>query len=262
MELNLNNKVVLITGGSKGIGLACARGFLAEGARVAITSRNKDNLEAAKTSIAKDGYVVFTHAADLVDPNAAINLASTVESTLGPVDILVNSAGDAQRATPQELSATHWRAAMDAKYFTYIHAMDAILKGMVSRKHGAIVSILGAGGKVASPIHLPGGAANAALMLVTAGLANAWGHAGIRINAINPGATLTGRRQVSLAVESKLTGKKPEEIARNQTAQIPLGRYARPEEIADAVLYLSSERASYVTGIILTMDGALVPMVV
>jgi NAD(P)-dependent dehydrogenase (short-subunit alcohol dehydrogenase family) len=262
MDLNLNNKVVLITGGSKGIGLACARGFLAEGARVAITSRNKDNLEAAKASVTSDGYGVFTHAANLVDPNAAINLASTVESALGPIDILVNSAGDAQRATPQELSAMHWRAAMDAKYFTYIHAMDATLEGMVTRKRGAIVSILGAGGKVASPIHLPGGAANAALMLVTAGLANAWGHAGIRINAINPGPTLTGRRQVSLEVESRLTGKQIEELRRNQTAQIPLGRYARPEEIADAVLYLSSERASYVTGIILTMDGALVPMVV
>ncbi len=262
MDLKLNNKVVLITGGSKGIGLACARGFLAEGARVAITSRNKDNLEAAKTSVANDGYSVFTHAADLVDPNAAINLVSTVESALGPIDILVNSAGDAQRAGPQELSASHWRAAMDAKYFTYVHAIDAILKRMVTRKRGAIVSIIGVGGKVANPIQLPGGAANAALMLVTAGLANAWGHAGIRINAINPGATLTGRRQKSLEVESRLTGKPTEELIRSQKAQIPLGRYARPEEIADAVLYLSSERASYVTGVILTMDGALVPMVV
>jgi NAD(P)-dependent dehydrogenase (short-subunit alcohol dehydrogenase family) len=151
---------------------------------------------------------------------------------------------------------------MNAKFFTYIHLIDAVLPRMAERGSGSVINIIGTAGKIASPFHLPGGAANAALMLASAGLANAWGHAGIRVNAINPGATLTGRVQMSLDAESRLTGKPPEELLKFNEARIPLGRYAKPEEIADAVLFLTSDRASYISGAILTIDGALTPLVV
>jgi NAD(P)-dependent dehydrogenase (short-subunit alcohol dehydrogenase family) len=149
---------------------------------------------------------------------------------------------------------------MDAKYFTYVNAMDAVLKGMAARGKGSIVNIIGAGGKVASPIHLPGGAANAALMLVSAGLANAWGGKGIRVNAINPGLTMTGRVQGSFDAEAEMTGETPDALLKTIEQRIPLGRIARPEEIADAALFLASERASYVTGALITMDGGLHPL--
>jgi NAD(P)-dependent dehydrogenase (short-subunit alcohol dehydrogenase family) len=151
---------------------------------------------------------------------------------------------------------------MDAKFFSYMNVIDFALPRMVARRAGAIVNIVGTGGKIASPIHLPGGAANAALMLASAGLAAAWGHAGVRINVVNPGATLTDRVQMSLEAESRLTGKPPAELLRQNQQRIPLGRYANPEEVADAVLYLASTRASYVTGASLTMDGGLTPLVV
>jgi NAD(P)-dependent dehydrogenase (short-subunit alcohol dehydrogenase family) len=151
---------------------------------------------------------------------------------------------------------------MDAKFFTYMNVMDFVLPRMVKRGAGAVVNIIGTGGKIASPIHLPGGAANAALMLASAGLAAAWGHAGIRVNAIHPGATYTDRVQMSLDAESRLTGKSPKELLAQNEKRIPLGRYAKPEEIADAALFLASARASYVTGASLTMDGALTPLVV
>jgi NADP-dependent 3-hydroxy acid dehydrogenase YdfG len=96
-----------------------------------------------------------------------------VQAALGPIDVLVNSAGAAQRSPVAELTAAHWAAAMQAKFFTTIHALQAVLPGMAARGRGAVVNIVGAGGKMASPIHLPGGSANAALMLASAGLVTA-----------------------------------------------------------------------------------------
>ena len=207
MNLELDGKVVLITGGSKGIGLACARAFGREGARVAIVSRSPENLDDAKATLAKDGIDVTPIAADLSDGAAAERAVIATEEQVGPIAVLVNSAGGAMRVPPSELTPDKWRVAMDAKFFTYMNVMDYVLPRMVSRRAGSIVNIIGTGGKVASPIHIPGGAANAALMLASAGLAAAWGHAGIRVNVINPGATMTGRVQMSLEAESRATGK-------------------------------------------------------
>ncbi|MCX7153231.1 MAG: SDR family oxidoreductase, partial [Proteobacteria bacterium] len=211
---------------------------------------------------AAEGHTVLTHAADLADPAAAPAMVAAVEAALGPVDILVNSAGAAVRTAPQELTAAAFHAAMDAKYFTYVHAMQAVLEGMLARGHGVIVNIAGTGGKVPNPIHLPGSAANASLMNLSAGLATTWGSRGIRVNAINPGSTFTGRVQGALEAQSKMTGRPTADLLRDSEARIPLGRYARPEEVADVTLFLASERASYVTGVILTMDGGVHPMVV
>jgi len=262
MDLKLKGKVVLITGGSKGIGLACARGFAQEGAKVAIVGRNAETLAAAKAELAAEGHQMCTHAADLIDPASAGPMVAAVEAAIGPVDVLVNSAGAAVRTAPQELTAAAFHAAMDAKYFTYVHAMQAVLAGMLVRGRGNIVNIAGTGGKVPNPIHLPGSAANASLMNVSAGLAATWGSKGIRVNAINPGSTFTGRVQGALEAQSKMTGKPTDELLKASEARIPLGRYAKPEEVADVTLFLASERASYVTGVILTMDGGVNPMVV
>ena len=150
---------------------------------------------------------------------------------------------------------------MDAKFFAYIHAIDPVIKRMAARGRGVIVNVIGAGGKVASPTHLAGGAANAALMLATAGLANAYARKGVRVVGINPGLTATERFLEGLEATAKLAGVSLDEARKRSIEAIPIGRLARPEEIADAVLFLASDRASYITGVTIGMDGASSPTV-
>jgi NAD(P)-dependent dehydrogenase (short-subunit alcohol dehydrogenase family) len=264
MNLHLHNKHVLITGGSKGIGLACAEAFLQEGARVTLVARTAQTLAAARDGLLAGGVTgaeVHTIAADLTDAGAAVAALEQAEAQAGPVDVLVNSAGAAKRTPAADLTPQAWQDAMQSKFFSYINIIDPVIKKMAARREGAIVNIVGNGGKVASPIHLPGGSANAALMLATAGLANAYAAQGVRVNAVNPGSTLTERLHKSITADAKSAQIEPEVALARITDKLPLGRIARPEEIAQAVLFLSSSQASYVTGANLAMDGALVPVI-
>jgi NAD(P)-dependent dehydrogenase (short-subunit alcohol dehydrogenase family) len=263
MDLHLRNQHILITGGSKGIGLACAEAFLQEGARVTLVSRDAGHLARAREQLAvHEASRIHTHAADLRDAHAAQIALDAAEAALGPVDVLVNSAGAAKRTPAPELTPQAWHDAMQAKYFSYIHMIDPTIKRMAQRGRGNIVNVVGNGGKVPSPIHLPGGAANAALMLASAGLAAAYAPQGIRVNAINPGATRTERLQEGLAADARAQGIDTDEAMRRSVARIPMGRMAEPEEIARAVLFLASDAASYITGVCMTMDGAATPIVV
>ena len=255
MDFGLRDKVVVVTGASRGIGFACAQAFVLEGARVALISRSRANLDAAVASIGDCAHRPVVFVADLRDAAQALAMVEAVESTLGPIDVLVNSAGAAKRYPPGELDAQAWHDAMDAKFFSYIHPLDAIVKRMGARGHGAIVNIIGMGGKVGQPVHVPGGAANAALMLATTGLAAAYGPNGVRVNAINPGGTMTGRVQEGLRAEARMSGLGEEEILARQEARIPLRRLGTPEEVAQVALFLASAQASYVTGAIVPMDG-------
>jgi NAD(P)-dependent dehydrogenase (short-subunit alcohol dehydrogenase family) len=261
MDLGLTDNIVVVTGASKGIGYACAEAFAREGARVVLVSRSAANLGAALAKFPATRHSPRTVVADLVHAEQAARMTDEVERDVGPIDILVNSAGAARRYAPQDLDAAAWHAAMDAKYFSYIHPIDAVLKRMAARGRGAIVNIIGSGGKVANPVHLPGGAANAALMLATAGLAAAFAPKGIRINGINPGATLTGRVREGLSVEAKMTGLAEDELLKGTQARIPLGRLGTPEEVARVALFLASAEASYVTGAIVPMDGGSNPVI-
>ncbi len=261
MNLGFTDRIVVVTGGSKGIGYACAEAFALEGARVALVSRSAANLDAAVAKFPAARHRPVAIVADLTRAAEAQRMVAEVERDLGPIDVLVNSAGAARRYAPADLDADAWHAAMEAKYFSYIHPLDAVVKRMVARGRGAIVNIIGSGGKVANPVHLPGGAANAALMLATTGLAAAFGPKGVRINAINPGATLTGRVQEGLAVEAKMTGLTEAELLKRSEARIPLGRLGTPEEVARVALFLASDQASYVTGAIVPMDGGSNPVI-
>src|SRR5258706_5710847 len=152
MELGLEGKVVLVTGGSKGIGLACARAFADEGARVSIASRSEEILELARRTLAseaqtrgKEKFDVVTVRANFSAMKDADNAVQQTERLLGPVDILINSAGAARRFPWEKLDAEAWQQGMNAKYFPYIYAMDAVRPGMIERQRGSIVNIIGMG---------------------------------------------------------------------------------------------------------------------
>ena len=258
MDLGLKDKKVLITGGSKGIGLACARAFIAEGARVALVSRSQQNLDQAKKSLEK-AYVI---AADLTDATAAAAMVERVEKEFGEIDVLVNSAGAAKRTDADDLTPAAWRAGMDAKYFSYINVIDPVIKKMGKRGKGAVINVIGAGGKVASPTHLAGGAANAALMLATAGLAYAYASKSVRVVGLNPGVTKTERVAEGLKAEAKRANVSEEQAYKQMVARLPMGKPAEPEEIADIVVFAASERGRYLNGANIATDGAASHVVV
>ena len=183
-------------------------------------------------------------------------MVDRVEAELGAIDILVTSAGAARRTRAGRPEPAAWRAAMDAKYFTYINAIDPVVKLMAARGRGVIVNIIGNGGKVASPIHLPGGAANAALMLATVGLANAYAAKGVRVLGINPGLTKTTRVVEGMQAEAARHGITEAEALKRSIDRIPLGRLAEAEEGRGGGRLRRLAACQLSHRAIITMDGA------
>jgi NAD(P)-dependent dehydrogenase (short-subunit alcohol dehydrogenase family) len=255
MELELSKRVVLISGASKGIGLACAQAFAREGATVIGVARDLGRLREAQEWLQTQGLSMSVQAADLSDSVAAQLVVECVENDHGPIDVLVNSAGGARRSPLAELDGAALEAAMQAKYFPYMYLTAPLIERMAARGGGSIVNIVGQGGRQAYPMHIGGGAANAALMLASVGYASAYGPRGVRVNVINPGLTRTTRIDEGLEAAARATGRDKLTLLAEQEAEIPLGRMAEPEEVADLALFLASPRASYITGAIIPMDG-------
>ncbi|MEV0791941.1 SDR family oxidoreductase [Kribbella sp. NPDC050459] len=252
MDLQLSGKTAVVTGASKGIGLACVEALTREGATVVGISRDTGNLAKAQEDLAAKGLSFRAEAVDLTDPGAT----RAAFERIGVPDILVNCAGAARRTPVDELDSAALHAAMEAKYFTYMHATEAVIRGMAERGSGAIVNIVGQGGRAANPLHIGGGAANAALMLASVGYAKAYAGQGVRVNVINPGMTRTGRVDEGLEAAVRATGRPKDELLAEMTSEIPMGRAGEPAEVADVAVFLASPRAGYVTASIITMDGA------
>jgi hypothetical protein len=237
MDLNLKGKRVLVTGASKGIGRACADAFALEGSIVLGTSR----------SIAPGPS---SRQADLSLKGAAEELAAWA----GDLDILVNNAGAIPGGDLLKVDEATWRKAWDLKLFGYINLSRAVYARMKARKRGVIVNVIGAAGERMNAAYIAGSAANASLMAFTRALGGASHTDGIRVVGINPGPVETDRL-VSLHRQMAQTKLGDADRYRELFRDMSFGRPATPEEIANAVAFLASDRSAYTSGTILTIDG-------
>ncbi len=251
MELGLQGKTAIVTGGSKGIGLAVAEGLAVEGCAVHIVARTEADLEAARHRIMAEHQVAITiHPMDLSQPGEADALAATV----GPVDILVNNAGAIPGGSIEKIDEATWRAAWDLKVFGYVNLTRAVYAQMKAGGGGAIVNVIGAAGERQDFNYIAGSAGNAGLMAFTRALGSQSADDRIRVVAVNPGATET-ERLVTLAKQRASDSGRDPETWREDMRGLPFGRPGTAAEVADLVVFLASERASYISGTVITIDG-------
>jgi 3-oxoacyl-[acyl-carrier protein] reductase len=256
MDLGLADKVALVVGGSRGIGLATATMFAGEGARVAIAAREQKVLGAAAAQIAKQWREPLALACDGADSGSVARMMQTVADRLGGIDILVNTIGNAAGGNFLDLTDEEWDDSLAIKLHGQIRCCRSVIPFMRARGGGAIVNVIGHRGKQPDGRALPASVANAGLMNFTIGLAQEEAQHGIRVVGVSP-APVGGTRRLQnvFETEARLLGVSVEEAGRRWVSQVALGRAASPEEIASVIVFLASPRASFITGTTVAVDG-------
>ncbi|GAB7388176.1 glucose 1-dehydrogenase [Bacillaceae bacterium] len=243
MDLNLKDKRVLVTGGSKGIGKGIAKAFLKEGAKVGIVARNEETLRQAREELG----AVSIYPADLTREEERMHVFRAFLEDFGGIDVLVNNAGGSNGGQALETELSLFKQAMELNYFAAVHLSQLAGHEMKKQGSGSIVNITSiygreSGGKVTY------NNAKAALISFTKAFANEMIKYGVRVNGVAPGAILTSNWQKRLEAE-------PETIERYVQQEIPAGRFGTVEEVANVVVFLASEKASWVVGATINVDG-------
>lgn len=244
----LQDRVALITGASQGIGWAIAERFAREGAHVAICSRRQDAIDAAAQRIRENGGSVTAVALDVADHAALARFVSDVAAERGRLDVLVNNAPSVTYQTITDLSVDAFRRDFAVNVDSTFVATREALKVMLAAKRGSIINVASINGVLASPGLAAYGAAKAAMIQFTKYTAMEGARSNVRANAIAPGVINTPATTAGFAGPYAEWGRK---IA----AQVPMGRFGEPDEVANVALFLASDESSYVTGICLSVDG-------
>lgn len=251
MDMELAGKRVLVTGGSKGIGLACAQAFAAEGCDLVLASRDAAALEAAAGGIrARHNVGVAVQAGDLSRPEARRALAAAHPE----IDVLVNNAGAIPGGTVHDITLERWQEAWALKVFGYIHLTQLYLPRMEARRDGVIVNVIGMAGRAPRADYICGAAGNASLIAFTAALGGKAPDSNVRVVGIAPGATMTDRI-ITLSKSRAKTKWGDEGRWQEMLSGLPLGRAGKPEEIADLAVFCASPRGGYLSGSTLDVDA-------
>lgn len=253
MELGLHGRRALVTGGSRGIGLAVAQALAAEGCHLHLAARSPETLAGAADSIRSAHQVdVQVHALDL---GVSANV-DALASAVGDIDVLVNNAGAIPGGSLEQVDEARWRQGWDLKVFGYVNLTRLFYARMRSRGHGVIVNVIGLAGEKPDFNYVAGSAGNAALMAFTRAMGSYALDDGLRVVGVNPGAVETDRI-VTLMRTRAASELGDAERWREYLDKLPLGRAAEAREVADLVVFLASDRASYITGTVVTLDGGV-----
>ena len=252
MDLGIKDRVALVTGASRGIGRAVALALAAEGARVVACARDAGALGKLTAEIGPGAAAVPGDLSRLAEVERVVTAA---RERFGRIDILVNNAGAIRAGDFLSTPDAQWTEDWSLKLLGYIRMARAVFPVMRAQGGGRIVNVVGAAARNPTPGYLAGGAANAALVNFTKGLADLGAESGILVTAVSPAATRTERWDTLQAQQAAATGKSLAEVQAQALAPYKLGRIASPEDVAGLVCFLASERAAFLTGICVTVDG-------
>ena len=257
MDLGIKGRSAIVTGASRGIGRETARQFLEEGVRVTICGRNAETIEKARAELAgQTGGEVHAVAADMTKESDIAKLVESAKQKFGTVDILVNNAGQMYSGRFAVMTDSGLKEQFETKIFGFLRAIRLVYPIMKAQKWGRIVNMIGGAGKEPDPYMFGSGITNSGLLNITKSLSTEFGEDNVLVNAVCPGWVATNlwqRNAQGLAAE---LGAKTEDEARRLAARKnSLNRFGKPEELANAIVFLCSERASYITGISLNLDG-------
>ncbi len=263
MNLGLENKTALILASSKGLGLACAIGFYEEGANVVICSRSEENLKIAKQKIENiksisENNKVFTVVADLLHEEQIKNLVEKTMTEFGRVDILVHNAGGPPSAPISKITKQNWSNSIDLNLLSLIRIAELVVPIMQKQNYGRIIAITSVSVKQPLENLVLSNTTRLGVVGFAKTLANEYAKDKILVNIVCPGPNLTDRMKELINKAVQETGKSEKEVKKSWTEQIPLGRLGKPEELANLVLFLASEKASYITGTVIQVDGGFV----
>lgn len=261
MDLQLRDRVCLVTGSTAGIGLETARILVQEGATVAVSGRDGVRVEAARA----DAGAALGIVCDLSSPDGPASLVAEVEDALDRVDCLVNNVGFAVQRSFEEVTEDDWESMWQLNVMSYIRAMQAVLPGMRARRYGRIVNVSSTAGKRPSAGMPDYSVTKAAVLSVSRLVADVYARDGILCNAVCPGPTLSPAWIGPDGLAEQLadrTGKTREQVLDEVARGRPLGRMAQSSEIAAVIAFLCSDRASYVTGAAWSADGGTVPIII
>ena len=258
MNFGIEGRKALVTGGSLGIGRACAEALVAEGVHVAIAARDEERLNAVADELAANSNVqVGAVVGDLSQAADVMHVIASATELLGQIDILVNNAGSAPLGTIGEIDDATWQSSFDLKLMGYVRCARAVMGPMRERRWGRIINVIGNGGHFPTAKYIAGGAINAAILNITQALAEECGPDNVLVNGVNPTATATDRWSQLVKQRMEMTGETEQEVYRASAARNPLGRIGEPEDIANMVTFLCSERANFVNGALIEVDGGV-----